>query len=60
MRVLLYEQDSHALRVDLLDRLEHQLHEDRGEPHRRLVEEQQLWARHQRAADREHLLLATR
>src|SRR4029079_1694772 len=30
------------------------------EPERRLVENEQAWATHQRAADRQHLLLATR
>src|SRR5690606_41537472 len=38
---------------DLLD-------DERGEPQRRLVEQEQLRPRHQRAADRQHLLLAAR
>src|SRR3954447_18649417 len=37
-RVLLDEQDGRALLVDLHDRLEDALDEDRGEPHRRLVQ----------------------
>ena len=57
-RVLLDEQDRRALRVDLADDLEDLLDEDRREPHRRLVEQQQLRPRHERAPDREHLLLA--
>ena len=59
-RVLLDEQDRRALLVDLLDDVEDPLDEDRREPERRLVEQQQLRARHQRAADRAHLLLAAR
>src|SRR5207244_10478910 len=43
---------SHDLE-DLLDDL-------RGKPHRRLVEQDHLRPRHQRAADRAHLLLAAR
>ena len=46
------------LRVHLLDDLEAALDEDRGEAHRRLVHQQQLRAGHQRAAHRDHLLLA--
>ena len=46
--------------VDLDHDLEDLLDEDRREAHRRLVEQQQLRARHQRAADRAHLLLAAR
>src|SRR6266540_1830769 len=40
--VLLDEQDRRPLRVDLADDLEDPLDEDGREPHRRLVEEQQL------------------
>src|SRR2546425_3252637 len=59
-RVLLDEQDRGALLVDVADDLEDRLHQDRCEPHRRLVEEHDLRPRHQRAPDREHLLLAAR
>src|SRR5260221_1259914 len=59
-RVLLDEEDRDALRVDLADDLEVRLDEDRREPERGLVEHQELWLRHERAADREHLLLAAR
>ena len=44
--------------VDLGDRLVDPLHQDRRDPHRRLIEHQQPRAGHQRAPDREHLLLA--
>ena len=47
-------------RVDLLDRLEDLLDQDRREPERRLVEQQEPRPGHQRPADREHLLLAAR
>ena len=57
--VLLDEQDGGALLVDLGDDREDLRDEHRGEPHRRLVEQQHARARHERAADREHLLLAT-
>src|SRR5580765_1405668 len=57
-RVLLDEQDGRALLVDLDDRLEDPLDEDRGEPHRRLVEQQERRMGHERPADRDHLLLA--
>src|SRR5919202_3079390 len=57
-RVLLDEKDRGALLVDLLDDLEDLLDEDRREAHRRLVEEKELGARHERPAHRDHLLLA--
>src|SRR5919198_4916224 len=56
-RVLLHQQDGGALLVDLPDGVEDALDHDRGQPHRRLVEQQQLRLGHQRAADRQHLLL---
>ena len=56
--VLLDEQDRRALLVDLDDDLEDLLDEDRREPHRRLVEQEQVRLRHQRPPDRAHLLLA--
>ena len=43
---------------DLADHLDELLHDDRGEPLHRLVEQQQLGIGHERARDREHLLLA--
>src|SRR4051812_45999708 len=56
--VLLDEHDRRALRVDLADDLVDAVDDDRREPERRLVEEQELRLRHDRAPDREHLLLA--
>ena len=44
--------------VDLDDLLENRLHQQRRDAERRLVEHQALRLAHQRAADREHLLLA--
>ena len=58
-RVLLDEEDRRPLLVDLDDDLEDPLDEDRRQAHRRLVEEQELRLRHQRASDRAHLLLAS-
>src|SRR6188472_3611405 len=58
VRVLLDDQHRDARLVDLLDDLEAPLDEHRREAHRRLVHEQQLWLRHQRATHRNHLLLA--
>ena len=58
--VLLYEQHRCALLVDLHDDVTHLLDQERGQPERRLVENQQLGALHQGTADRQHLLFATR
>src|SRR5262249_27900101 len=55
--VLLDQQDCRPLPADVADRGKDGLDQDWGEAHRRLVEEQQLWAGHQRPAYREHLLL---
>src|SRR5215469_1958797 len=57
-RVLLDEKDRGALTVDVLDDAKDRLDQDRRQPHRRLVEQQQARPRHQRPADGEHLLLA--
>ena len=59
--VLLGEQERHAfLVVEVFDDHENLLDDLRRQPHRRLVEQDHLRARHQRAADRAHLLLAAR
>ena len=58
MRVLLDEEDGHALLVDLLDDVEDGLHHGRRQAERWLVEEQEPGSRHQGARDRQHLLLA--
>src|SRR5581483_715546 len=57
-RVLLDQQDGDAeVAIDLLDDREHLLHQERRQAHRWLVHQDHLRARHQRTADREHLLL---
>ena len=59
--VLLDEEHGQALaRVELGDDLEDLLDDERREPERGLVEQQQLRPAHQRARDGEHLLLAAR
>jgi hypothetical protein len=57
-RVLLDQDDRRALAVDHLDGLADLLHHLRGEPERRLVEQQHLGFGHQGPPDGEHLLLA--
>src|SRR5207247_8502372 len=54
--VLLDEQDRRPLRVDLLDDREDLLDEDRRQPERRLVEEEQAGPAHERPAHGQHLL----
>ena len=58
--VLLDEQHRHALFADFDDRVENLLHEDRSKSHARFVKEQNSRVRHKPAADRQHLLLASR
>src|SRR3990172_8717008 len=60
VRVILDDEDGDAGVVHLLDDLEVLLDEDRREPHRGLVHEQELRARHERPSHRHHLLLAAR
>src|SRR5688572_5131074 len=57
-RVLLDQKDRDAERRNLAHDREDLRHQLRRESHRRLVEQEQLRAGHQRARDREHLLLA--
>ncbi len=59
-QVLLHEQDRQALRVELVDDLEDVLNEARRQAEGRLVEHEQASARHQAAANGQHLLLAAR
>src|SRR5712692_3775095 len=59
-RKLLDQQDGHPVLLERLDRPEHLLDDHRGEAHRWFVEQHHLGPRHQRAADRQHLLLAAR
>ena len=57
-RVLLDEEHAHAVPlVDRADDPEDLLHHERGEPEGRLVEKEQARPQHQRAGEREHLLL---
>jgi len=58
-RVLLGQEEAHALLgVEVAHDLEDLLDDLRREAHRRLVEQDRVGTRHQRAADRGHLLLA--
>jgi hypothetical protein len=57
-RVLLDQQHARALLVDLHDEVANLLHDQRCEPQRRLVEEQQPWRCHQPPRHRAHLLFA--
>src|SRR5262249_29950663 len=57
-RVLLDEEDRLALLLQLAQGQEYLRDELGREPQRRLVEQEQRGARHQRASDRQHLLLA--
>src|SRR5260370_32445073 len=60
-RVLLdQEYGELLLRVERADGLENLPGDERGEPERGLVEQQEAWPAHQRARDRQHLLLAAR
>ena len=57
-RVLLHHQDAHAVPDDPRERREQFARNERRQPERRLVEQQQRGSGHQGAADRHHLLLA--
>src|SRR6516165_2678185 len=56
--ILLDQQDRNAFVAHLCHDLKHLAHDQRREPLRGLIENQQLGIEQQRAADREHLLLA--
>ena len=56
--VLLDQENAQPLAPDALDGVEDLLDQVGGEAERGLVEQQQFWARHQGAGDRQHLLLA--
>ena len=60
LHVLLDDQYGQAAGADSLHQFEHHLHHDRREPGRGFIEQKQFRIRHQRAADRAHLLLAAR
>src|SRR6266852_4500028 len=57
--VLLDDQDRRALPIERADDLHQALHHQRRETERKLVDHEQARTRHERAADRDHLLLAT-
>src|SRR5262245_40131440 len=59
-RILLDQKNGDALRRYVADDFEDLGHHQRRETHRGLVEEQKLRRAHERARDREHLLLAAR
>src|SRR5712692_6187323 len=58
--VLLDDEDGEPFGADAANELEHLMDEERRQPGGRLIHEQELGTRHQRAADRAHLLLAAR
>src|SRR6185437_1406343 len=60
MGILLDQKNAGAALVEFTDGAEDLLHDDRREAERRLVEAEKPWLRHQRPAERQHLLLATR
>ena len=61
IRALLHEEDGQpVIGVERADCREDLLDDQRGEAERRLVEQEQLRAAHQRPCDRQHLLLASR
>ena len=59
-RVLFDEQDSDAAFVDLSDHRKNLTDIERGKPHARFVQKEQLGMRHHRAGNREHLLFTAR
>src|SRR5262245_60694592 len=58
--ILFHEEDGDALAIDLGEIREDRGDDDRRQAERRLVEHEQARTRHERAADRHHLLLAAR
>src|SRR5262249_60915021 len=60
VRVLLDQEHGDPALVDLANRAEDLAHEQGRESERRLVQEQEARARHESAADGQHLLLAAR
>src|SRR5262249_32696058 len=56
-RVLLHEQDRRPLGIDIPDDPEDRLDQDRRQPHRWLIQEEQARACHESPPHREHLLL---
>src|SRR5215468_8521263 len=60
LEVLVHQQDRLAAALELAQHLPDLAADDRGEPLGCLVEDQQLRVGHERARDRQHLLLAAR
>ena len=58
VRVLLDQQDGQAFFLELPDRFPQALDDDRRQPFGRLIHDQAVRVGHQRASDRQHLLLA--
>ena len=56
--VLLNQEDRHPLLAQLLDGIENLLNDNRRQPQRRFIQQQQARLAHQSATDRQHLLLA--
>jgi hypothetical protein len=59
-QVLLHQKDGKTFRIDAHDQREQFLDQNRREAERGLVEDEEFWFCHQAAADRKHLLLASR
>ena len=57
VQVLVDEQDGKAQLLQAAETLPDRLANERRQPFRGFVEDQQLWAQHQRTPDRQHLLL---
>src|SRR5215510_14078388 len=58
--VLLHEEDGEPLALELADHPPHLAHEERGQPFRGLVQEEQVGVAHESPPDGQHLLLAPR
>src|SRR5207248_11790482 len=54
------DENRESLRANAADEIEHFLHDERSKPCGRLVHQQEPRPRHERAANRAHLLLAPR
>ncbi|MNN71428.1 hypothetical protein D3C81_1873620 [compost metagenome] len=58
MRILLHKQHGCAGSVHFFDDFKNILHQKRGKPHGRFIQQQQLGVSHKRTAHGKHLLLA--
>src|SRR5918911_1271068 len=57
-QVLLYQENRQPLGLEIGDRPAHLPHEKWRQPLGGLVHQEEVWVRHQRSSDRQHLLLA--